>query len=286
MLPLQPHAAADNGVADMHDDFKARSLAVWSTGDYSPTSRQLEPASVALVETLGIGATPGMLVLDVAAGHGNCAVAAARAGASVIATDFSPQMVATGSARTEREGLPVVWQEAEAAALPFDAESFDRVTSVFGAIFAPEQEAVAAELVRVIRRGGLVGMTAWTPDGLTAQVIQAGREFSPAPPPDAPAPPNPFRWGEEAEVHGLFEPLGCEVLATRRTHTFRYSSWEQWREASEAHGLSVIARQQMSPGDYERMLQAMHRLSAEHNYGEGGAVVFDADYLEIVVRKP
>lgn len=270
----------------MHDEFKARSLAVWSTGDYSPTSQQLEPASVALVESLGIGATPGLLVLDVAAGHGNCAVAAARAGASVVATDFSPQMVAVGSARTEREGLPVVWQEADAAALPFDPESFDRVTSVFGAIFAPEQEAVAQELVRVVRRGGSIGMTAWTPDGLMAQVIQAGREFSPPPPPDVPPPPNPFRWGEEAEVHALFEALGCEVQTTHRAQTFRYSSWDEWRESSEAHGMSVIARQQMDPQNYERMVQTMQRLSAEHDYGENGAVAFDSDYLEIVVRKP
>ena len=270
---------------EMHDEFRARSLAVWSTGDYSPTSKQLEPASVALVEALGISGTPGMLVLDVAAGHGNCAVAAARAGASVVATDFSPQMVAVGSARTAAEGLPIVWQEADVAALPFDPESFDRVTSVFGAIFAPEQEAVAAELVRVLRRGGVMGMTAWTPDGLTAQVLQAGREFSPPPPADAPPPPNPFRWGDEAEVRALFEPLGCQAQVARRRHTFRYSSWDEWREASEAHGLSVIARQQMDPQDYERMLQTMQRLSAEHDYGEGAAVAFDAEYLEIMVRK-
>ena len=265
----------------MHDELKARSRAVWGTGDYSPASRQLEPAAVHLVESLDVG--PGMTVLDIAAGHGNCAIAAARCGANVLATDFSPHMIATGSERTRAAGLDVTWQEADAADLPFDDAAFDRVTSTFGAIFAPEQEQVAAEAVRVLRPGGQLGFTAWTPDSQLVQILMIGREYVPAPLADA---PDPFRWGDASAVQALFEPLGCEVQTQRRAVTFRYSSWEQWRHDTDAHGMAVIMRDQMPPETFEEMRGRQQAATAEHNHANGDAVAVDSDYLEIVVRKP
>lgn len=265
----------------MHEELKARSRKIWGTGDYGPTSRQLEPAAVSLVETLGIG--PGMTVLDVAAGHGNCAVASARRGATVVATDFSPRMIEVGSARTRSAGLGFTWQEADAAALPFDDDAFDRVTSTFGAIFAPEQETVAAETVRVVRPGGAVGLTAWTPDGLMARLLAIRTD---AGLPHAPDAPDPFRWGDPAAVAGLFEPLGCSVSTQRRSLTFRYPSWEQWRRDSEAHGMSSVARELMAPDAYADMRARVEAVTAEHDDGEGDTVVYDSDYLEIIVTKP
>ena len=265
----------------MHDDIKARSAAIWGTGDYGPASRQLEPAAVALVEALGIG--PGMRVLDVASGHGNCAIAAARAGASVVASDFSPRMIEIGSARTAAAGLDIAWQEADAADLPFEDASFDCVTSTFGAIFAPEQEAVGTEAVRVVRPGGMIGLTAWTADGMTARTLAVAREYGPPRPGDA---PDPFLWGMPEVVQALFEPLGCSVRTRRRALTFRYASWAQWRADSEAHGMAVVAKQSMPPADFDAMRDRMRDITAEYNYGEGDAVVFDADYLEIIVTTP
>lgn len=264
----------------MHDELKQRSRAVWSAGNYEPTSRQLEPASEALVDALAVA--PGQRVLDVAAGHGNCAMAAARRGATVIATDFSATMIAAGSARSARAGLDMAWKEADAAALPFGESSFDRVTSVFGAIFAPEQELVAAEVVRVVRPGGLVGLTAWTPDGLTARVLDVTKDFGPPRPADA---PNPFRWGDPEQVGEMFAALPCAVQTQRRTVTFRYPSWAEWQRGTEAHGMAVVARQTMEPAEYAEMRRRMQAATAEHDYGESGAVAFDADYLEIIVRK-
>jgi ubiquinone/menaquinone biosynthesis C-methylase UbiE len=265
----------------MHEELKARSREIWGTGDYSPASRQLEQAAIDLVQTLAIG--PGMKVLDIAAGHGNCAMAAARRDASVLATDFSPHMIATGQARTEAAALDIAWQEADAADLPLEDATFDCVTSTFGAIFAPEQEQVAAEAVRVLRPGGRLGFTAWTPDSFTVQVISISREYAPAPPPNA---PNPFRWGEPAEVAALFEPLGCDVQTQRRAVTFRYESWEQWRRDSDAHGMAVVMRQQMPAEKYAELRQRQEAATAEHNHGIGDAVAFDSAYLEIVVSKP
>ena len=265
----------------MHEEWKARSRAVWSTGDYAPASRQLEPAAVALVDALDIG--PGMSVLDIAAGHGNCAVAAARRGAKVLATDFSPHMIATGSERTRAAGLDIQWQEADAAELPFDDAAFDCATSTFGAIFAPEQEQVAAEAVRVLRRGGRLGFTGWTPDSLTVKILTIGREYGPPPPADA---PDPFRWGDPDEVAALFEPLGCDVQTRRRAVTFHYESWEQWRRDSNAHGMAVVMRDLLPPDAFEEMRRRQQAATAEHNHAEGDAVAFDSAYLEIIVTKP
>lgn len=266
--------------ADEVAELKARSRAVWDTGDYGPTGRQLEPASERLVEALGIA--PGQDVLDVAAGHGNCAVAAARRGATVTATDFAPGMVRIGLARTGQLGLPVTWREADAAVLPFADGSFDRVTSVFGAIFAPEQERVAAELARVTRAGGVVGLTAWPPDGYPARVIGAIREHGPPPPPGV---PDPLDWGRPDRAIELLETAGCRVRVRRRTLTFRFPSWEAWQAGLEAHGMAVVARQNMAPDRYEALLADLRAVAEESNRGRDGAVACPAEYLEILATR-
>ena len=263
----------------MHDEMKARSRQVWGLGDYEPASRQLEPAAQNLVAALEI--TAGMTVLDVAAGHGNCAMAAARRGATVIATDFSPTMIERGSARTRAAGLDISWREADAAHLPFGDGSFDRVTSTFGAIFAPEQAEVAAELLRVTKPGGRVGMTAWTPDGMTASVLAVTRDYAPPPP----GTPDPFRWGLPSEVAALFEPLGGIVATRRRAVTFRYDSWAAWRAEGDAHGMAVVARQTMDAEAYEEMRSRMQEVAAQFDDGRGASVAFDSEYLEIIVDK-
>lgn len=262
------------------EELRARSLAVWNTGDYEPTSRQLEPASEWLVEALGVG--PGQVVLDVAAGHGNCALAAARRGARVVATDFASSMVEAGRRRTEGRGIGITWQEADAADLPFDEATFDRVTSVFGAIFAPDQTAAAAEAVRVARPGGGVGLTAWTPDGYTSRLLHIARRYSPPVPSGA---PDPLDWGRPEHVAELFEPTGSSVDIRRRSLTFRYPSWEAWRASMEAHGMGVLAKQTLPAARYEAMFEEIRALTEESSYGEDGAVAFDSDYLEILVTK-
>jgi ubiquinone/menaquinone biosynthesis C-methylase UbiE len=263
------------------DELKERAKLVWGAGDYGPTSRQLEPASEALVDAMEI--TPGHRVLDVAAGHGNCAIAAARRGAVVCASDFSPVMIESGRARTQAQGLEIEWQEADAADLPFDKESFDRVTSVFGAIFAPEQEAMAAEVVRVTRGGGMIGLTSWTDDGFTSRLIGISSSFGPPAPPDS---PDPLRWGRREEVDAIFAALGCAADIRSRALTFRYASWSDCRQSLEAHGMAVVARQNMPPDQYEEMFRQIRELTEDTSYGEGAAIVFDSEYLEVLVAKP
>lgn len=258
---------------------KTRAKAIWSTGDYAPTGRQLEPVSEVLIESLGVDRNHR--VLDVAAGHGNCALAAARRGAEVVASDFSSVMIEHGRARTEAAGLDIDWREADAADLPFGDDEFDRVTSVFGAIFAPEQATVAAELARVTATGGTVGLTAWTADGVIARMLRIHRRYSPPPPEDA---PDPMAWGDPPHVEELFVGTGCELTVTPRTVTFSYPSWEAWRRDLEAHGLLVDLKQNMPEEVYRDLLAETQTFLASHDHAEQGAVAYDAEYLEIQAR--
>lgn len=264
------------------EELKARSREVWGTGDYAPTSRQLEPASQQLLDALSVG--PGDRVLDVAAGHGNCALAAAQRGATVVASDFSPVMLAAGKGRTAAAGLDVEWREADAADLPFGDGTFDAVTSVFGAIFAPEQADVAAELVRVTAPGGRFGLTAWTPDGVIARMLAAGAP--PGPPADLPGPelPDPMTWGDPSRVGTLFADLPCVLELTERRLRFRYPSWDAWRHDTEAHGLTVVAKQTMPTVEYERMFVEMRTVVEEVARADAEGVAYDAAYLELTGR--
>lgn len=248
---------------------------IWEVGDYEPTSRALEPASRALVEAIGVDR--GHRLLDVAAGHGNCAVAAARRGAHVVATDRSAAMIAAGRRRTQAAGLDVTWREADAQALPFDDAGFDRVTSVFGAIFAPDPRMVAQELVRVLRPGGVGAMTAWTRDGLLAELAALSAD-------DADTdPPGWHRWGDADDVRALFAPLPCRVEIRRRTLTMEFETWAEWQHAHDVHGIAVVARQRMDPDAYEELQRSIRAVMARHNHGADGGLAYDHGYLEIIV---
>ena len=188
-------------------DAKAQARAMWGLGDYhrfaTETVWSLGPL---LVEACGI--SPGDRVLDVAAGSGNVAIRAAEAGASVVASDLSPENLEAGRREADARDVTLDWVEADAEALPFDDGEFDVVTSCLGAMFAPDHQAVADELVRVCRPGGTVGMINFTPEGLGGEFFELFGRYAPAPPPDSPP---PVLWGSEQHVRDLLgdalEPL-------------------------------------------------------------------------------
>src|SRR5215210_2033400 len=184
---------------------KDRQRAVWGAGDYRELSRMLEPVAVALCEACAVSA--GQEVLDVAAGDGNFAFAAAREGAAIVASDLSPGMVERGRARSREEGFEIEWVEADAEDLPFDDARFDCIGSVFGAMIPPRPELVARELFRVTRPGGTVGMTAWTPESFASALFDIGRRYAP-PPPDMPL---AKEWGIEEVVRDRFEGLAATI---------------------------------------------------------------------------
>jgi SAM-dependent methyltransferase len=179
---------------------KERHRAMWASGDYpSMVETWLLPLGPRLVDACGIEA--GVRVLDVGAGTGNASLPAARLGASVTASDLTPELLGAGRARAEAEGLTLDWVPGDAEQLPFADASFDVVMSCIGAMFAPHHQAVADELVRVCKPGGTVGMLNWTPEGMIGGLFRTIGQFAPPPPPGAQPPP---LWGGEDHVRELF----------------------------------------------------------------------------------
>ena len=202
MTEVLDPAAADHAL-------KAKHRAMWALGDYPAVASEIIPSlGPILVEAAGIG--PGDRVLDVAAGSGNAAIPAAQAGASVVASDLTPELLETGRQDAARLGLDIAFEEADAEALPYDDASFDAVLSCVGVMFAPHHQASADELVRVVRPGGTIGLISWTPDGFIGQMFATMKPYAPPPPPGAQPPP---LWGSEAHVRELLGDRVTDVEA-------------------------------------------------------------------------
>jgi SAM-dependent methyltransferase len=181
-------------------ELKVRHRAMWASGDYpSMVETWLLPLGPRLVAACGIGSWSR--VLDVAAGTGNASIPAALRGASVVASDLTPELLDAGRRRPEADGLDIEWVEADAENLPFEDGSFDVVMSAIGAMFAPHHQVVADELLRVCRPGGTIGLLSWTPEGMIGELFRTMGPFAPAPPAGAQPPP---LWGSEDHVRELF----------------------------------------------------------------------------------
>jgi ubiquinone/menaquinone biosynthesis C-methylase UbiE len=192
---------------------KARHRAMWALGDYHAVATEvIADLGPTLVAACGIG--PGQHVLDVAAGSGNVAMPAAAAGAHVIATDLTPELIERGRADAAELGVRLDWEVADAEHLPFEDDSFDAVTSCVGVMFAPHHQEAADELVRVCRPGGRIGVISWTPSGFIGQLFATMKPFVPAPPPGVQAAP---LWGDVSHVRGLFGDRVAELTASQQT---------------------------------------------------------------------
>ena len=189
----------------------------WALGDYDRFARELVwDLGPELVKACAIG--PGQRVLDVATGTGNVALRAARAGAQVVASDLTRESLAVGERNARELDLEIEWVQADAQALPFADAEFDVVTSAVGAIFAPDHQAVADELLRVCRPGGTIGMVNFTPEGNASEFFGALAPHAPAPPPGALP---PVMWGSEEHVRELFGTSVASLEMTRRTYVER-----------------------------------------------------------------
>jgi ubiquinone/menaquinone biosynthesis C-methylase UbiE len=257
---------------------KERNRQIWGLGDYGALSEALRPAAEALADACAVSA--GQEVLDVAAGDGNFAIACAREGARVVASDLSPGMVERGRARADAEGYEIEWVEADAENLPFEDGRFDCVGSVFGAMIAPRPRVVAEELFRVVRPGGTVGMTAWTKEGFSAELFALGRSY--APPSDQPL---SDEWSIEENVRERFDGL-----AARFELEIRELNWEA--ESPEALmkmiGSSappwVAAKQNLPPERWEEMVSRANEIAGRYAEGDGPVRIRN-EYAQIVARK-
>jgi SAM-dependent methyltransferase len=259
---------------------KARQRAMWASGDFGVIAALIQIVAERLADSADLVA--GSRVLDVAGGTGNAAIAAARCGCDVTCTDYVPALLERGRERARAEGLHIEFAEADAEDLPYADGEFDAVTSVFGAMFAPDQPQAAAELVRVVRPGGTIALTAWTPDGFLGELFRATAAHVPPPPGVA----SPLRWGTEA---GITELLGDDVefvSTRRRTFTWRFRRpAELIFTLREWYGPAVKAFEAVGPvgaAALERDLIGVVERAAQPR---AGAIAVPAEYLEVVAVK-
>jgi SAM-dependent methyltransferase len=265
-------------------EIKQRQQVMWAAGDYPEIATTIEPVAHEVVAAVGVQA--GETLLDVATGSGNAALEAARRGASVTGLDLTPELLEAARARAAAEGVEVVFVQGDAEQLPYEDGAFDRVTSVFGAMFAPDQERAAAELLRVCRPGGTVAVAAWTPQGLNGQLFATiGRHMPP--PPEGFKPP--VLWGVEDAVRALFS-AAAEVTCERRraTGSVRATSTDAWLDYTErVLGPTVMAKAALEPqGRWAAARADLRALYEQHDEAGDGSLLAHPEYLLTVARKP
>ena len=256
---------------------KGRQQATWSAGDYARVGNVILLTAELLCEAVDLRG--GQRVLDVAAGSGNAALAAARRFADVTATDYVPALLEEARKRAAAEGLTLAFQEADAERLPFPDASFDAVLSTFGAMFAPDHEQVARELLRVCRPGGKIGMTNWTPEGYLGDFFRTmGRHV---PPPAGLR--SPMLWGSEDHLRRLFGDGVSDLAVTRRLFAWRQRSPRAWIDFFRAYyGPTLKAFASLDGARQDQLVADLEALIQRHNVAGDGTMVVHAEYLEVV----
>jgi len=252
---------------------KARQQATWASGDYAEIATLIVPVAERLVDAADIRA--GWTVLDVATGSGNAAIAAARAGGIVTGVDYVPALLQRGRERAVAERLAVDLHDGDAEALAFHDASFDATLSVFGSMFAPDHRRTAAEILRVTRPGGTIGLASWTPDGFIGAMFRAVGAHVP-PPSDL---PSPTLWGTEEHLAEIFGD-GVSWTHRRRTFTFRFASAAEFVERFGTYYGPTLRAIEAAGGALERDLEEL--ALAWNRLDWPGPIAVPAEYLESV----
>jgi ubiquinone/menaquinone biosynthesis C-methylase UbiE len=251
--------------------------AMWASGDFGMVAALIHIVAERLADSADLIA--GSRVLDVAGGTGNAAIAAARCGCEVTCTDHVPALLERGLERAQAERLDIEFEPADAEALPYADGAFDAVLSVFGAMFAPDQPRAAAELVRVCRPGGLIGLAAWTPEGFLGESFRVTAAH--VPPPAGVA--SPLRWGTEAGIGELIADGVSSIRARRRTFTFRFVDAATFvRTFREWYGPTVKAFEAAGPDGAAALERDLVALVERAARPRDGAIAVPAEYLEVV----
>jgi ubiquinone/menaquinone biosynthesis C-methylase UbiE len=260
------------------DGFKARQHDAWSSGDYALIGSTLQIVGEQLCEALDPGA--GQRVLDVAAGNGNAALAAARRWCDVTATDYVPALLARAEARAKANGLAVTFKEADAEHLPFADARFDIVMSTFGVMFTPDQEGAAAELLRVCRPQGRIGLANWTPQGFVGAIFRAIGRYQPPPA----GVKSPLLWGTRERLADLFGDHAASIRAEPRDFVFRYRSAAHFIDMFRTCYGPMVKAFAALDGDKSKALTAdLEALIARLNRATDGTMIVPGEYLEVVI---
>ncbi|HEU4947605.1 MAG TPA: class I SAM-dependent methyltransferase [Kribbella sp.] len=257
---------------------KARQQKTWASGDFAVIASRIVLTSEQLADAADLRA--GWRVLDVACGNGNAALAAARSGTQVVGVDYVSALLENGRGRAVSEGLDVEFRLGDAEDLPVEDASFDAVLSVFGAMFAPDHQRTADEIVRVTRPGGTIGLASWTPDGFIGEMFKVITARVPGPP----GVRSPLLWGTEQHLTELFGDALSDARSVERTCTFRFTSPEDFVACFRRwYGPTVKAFEALDePGRAALATELADLARGWDQYGDGGSVAIPATYLETV----
>jgi SAM-dependent methyltransferase len=263
------------------DAIKEKQQATWASGDYAVIGTTLQIVGESLCETLDPSA--GWKVLDVAAGNGNASLAAARRGCDVISTDYVEALLEGAKRRAEADGLTprLHTRFADAEALPFEDASFDAVVSTFGVMFCPDPARAAAEMLRVCRPGGRIGLANWTPEGFVGQMFKViGRHV---PPP--PGIQSPLLWGTRDRLEELLGS-GARVEAAPKDFVFRYRSADEFFDTfTTYYGPTFRALRALDEDGQASFRRELTALADEHNRSADGTLAVSSEYLEVVAHR-
>jgi 2-polyprenyl-3-methyl-5-hydroxy-6-metoxy-1,4-benzoquinol methylase len=263
---------------------KQKHAAMWASGAYQNVATDLIPEfGPTLVDATGIH--EGDLVLDIAAGSGNVAIPAARAGARVIASDLTPELLEEGARQAKAAGVVLEWQVADAEHLPYDDGEFDVAVSAVGIMFAPHHQEAADELVRVVAPGGRIGLASWTPQGFIGQMFATMKPYV-APPPAGVQPP-PL-WGDEEHVRALLGDRVTDLRLERRkvriTHFAEPADFREYFKTN--YGPTIAAYKQQPDAERVAALDAdLDALAERFDVSDNGHLVHDWEYLLVTCRK-
>jgi SAM-dependent methyltransferase len=263
-------------------ELEEKHRALWALGDYRAIADHVvAPLGPTLVEIAGVG--HGDRVLDVAAGTGNAALAAAQAGASVTASDLCPRLLEEGSDIAARRGIALRWQEANAEALPFADEEFDIVLSCIGVMFAPHHQQAADELVRVCRPGGRIGLASWTPEGFIGRLFATMKPYVPTPPAGVSSPP---LWGSEDHVRGLLAKRVTDLVTERRMLPVTlFADGGRFRDFFKANYGPTAAAYRGIADDHDRVAALDADLARLGDDALAGSSTMEWEYLVVVATR-
>ncbi|HVQ58732.1 MAG TPA: methyltransferase domain-containing protein [Solirubrobacterales bacterium] len=254
---------------------------IWSKGDFAMVANIVFNASEMLAEHLDI--VPDERVVDVACGSGNGAISAARRSwGGTVGSDYVPSLLERGRERAEAERLDVEFVEADAQDLPFGDGSFDVAMSIFGAMFAPDQPKAAAELLRVVKPGGRIGMANWTPGGSVGTMFKTISKHAPPPP----GVESPLLWGTEERVRELFGDGVSEIQFERRISRQPFRTPEHYVEFFRTYfGPTQTAYERVGEEGEAALTEDLLSFLNEANTAGDRAMVLEAEYLEVIATR-
>jgi len=259
---------------------KTKQHAAWSSGDYALIGVTLQIVGEQLAEALDLRA--GQTVLDIAAGNGNVTLAAARRWCDVTSTDYVESLLARGRKRADADGFRIDFRVADAEQLPFEDGSFDAVVSTFGAMFSPDQDSTASEMLRVCRSGGKIGLANWTPGGFIGQMFKVIGKYLPPPA----GVKSPALWGTSEWMEKAFRTGATNIAAEPRMFNFRYRSPQHFLDTFRTYyGPMLKAFAALDAAGQKGLARDLLGLIGDLNKSGDGTMVVPGEYLEVVVTK-